>query len=99
MRALYNGVLAHITDETGDAVILDGELRVPYGDLSLIVEPTDAQIAAAQAGDEIPLDPTEGETLAAELRDIGADDRLIADVLDMHARLRPIAIQRGGARP
>lgn len=59
MKAIYRGVVCHVTDDTGNGVILDGELEVLFSDLGLVIDPTDAQVEAAQQGTTIPMDPDE----------------------------------------
>lgn len=82
MKALYRGHVATITDAMGnpsptgdrlwdmDGAVLDAELWVSFADRDLIVDPTDAQVAAARERRPIPPDPdTEAEVrrLVSEL--------------------------------
>lgn len=94
MKAIYRGILAYVTDETGYGVVLDGEMYVPYSDLGLVVDPTDAQVAAAKAGDDIPLDDTESSDLADFLREVGTDNPTINEALRLWREERPRQIQR-----
>ena len=55
-------------DETGDGVVLDCGHTVDYGDPTLIVDPTDEQIAAVLAGRPIPPDPDDDATMEASVR-------------------------------
>ena len=94
MKAIYRGRLAHVTDETGAGVVLDGDLFVGYEDSGLIVDPNDDQVAAAEAGSTIPMDPDEGAELEAILRSAPVSEDTIQSVLSEWARARPVDIQR-----
>jgi len=60
--------LAHQVDEIGTGVVLDCGHTVDYDDLTLIVDPTDDQVAAAVAGRPIPPDPEDEAELEATIR-------------------------------
>jgi|GEM_PF-6651708 len=101
MKAIYKGVLARITSDTGDGVILDGEMFVDYGDMSLIIDPTDAQVAASEAGEEIPVEQAELDDIReifAELRTIKPEQRPTIDEADAtYPQVRRASIQRRNA--
>lgn len=68
MKAIYKGQVHQIVEDTGSGLILDhddepGWISVDFGERSLIVDPTDAQIDAANAGRPIPPDPSDTITV------------------------------------
>lgn len=95
MMAIYKGVLAYVTDDDGQGVILDGELHVNYGDIGLVIDPTDAQIVAARNGDPIPLDSEERGEIETIMRAMpGVPEGTIRAALSRWVEERPKAIQR-----
>jgi hypothetical protein len=59
MHAIYEGRVFRLGDDLNDCLLLDRETgaevrRVPYGAPTLIVDPTDAQVEAAEQGRPIP---------------------------------------------
>jgi hypothetical protein len=97
-QAIYRGRLATITDDTGDGVILDGELFVSYGDHGLFIDPTDAQIEAVEQGNEIPLDDEETAFVEEWARLTGAfsEDQISKGMAEWKAERR--AGLQGGTR-
>ena len=89
MKAIYRGVVCHITDSTGESVILDHELEVPFGSPGLIVDPTDEQVEAAEAGSEIPADPDIEGDLVEIMAGMGASPEVIAEALAIHRERYP----------
>lgn len=49
MRAIYRGHLSTITDDTGDGVVLDDDMWVPFNDPDLVIDPTDDEVDAAHS--------------------------------------------------
>lgn len=95
MKAIYRGVVCHVTDETKDGVILDGELAVSFSDLGLVIDPTDQQIEAAHRGDTIPMEPEERAFLEDLARTVGGyTDSEIEAAATRHEDMRAAAIQR-----
>lgn len=70
MYAIYTGRLAHIIEDLGDEVEIefaDGQRTViAYGAATLVIDPTDDQVAAARAGLPIPRDLTFEREVRAE---------------------------------
>ena len=97
MRAIYKGVIANVTDDTGAGLILDGELYVSFADLGLVIDPTDAQLEAARNGEEIPLDDDETRDIAGILAPMG-DNPTVAEAIRLWGSERSKAIQRRGDR-
>ena len=46
MKAIYQSKLYYIEEAEGDCVLLEDGTRVPYGDPSLIIDPTDDEVDA-----------------------------------------------------
>ena len=72
MRLIYKGRAGWMADEIdGDTIVFEDQdgnrWSVSYGDLDLIVDPTDDQLEAALAGEPIPDDPEADAELAAML--------------------------------
>lgn len=96
MKAIYRGRLAHVTDERFEGVVLDGDLFVSYGDMALVVDPTDAQVEAAKNGDEIPLDPEDEREFTDFLKHLAGEppNPTVIEALRLWERERPKQIQR-----
>jgi hypothetical protein len=78
MKAIYKGHIHHIIEDTGTGLILDhddepGWFKVDFGDRFLIVDPTDDQVDAANAGDPIPPDPEDEPVFVTLLRHLSRD--------------------------
>lgn len=96
MKAIYHGVECNVTDELIDGVVLDGELRVGYGDLGLVIDPTDAQLEACRAGEEIPLDAQDEAEYMALLDRLAGDppNPAVLEAKALWQREHPKQIQR-----
>lgn len=98
--AIYKGILAYVTGDTGKGVILDNEIEVDFADMGLILDPTDAQVEAAKSGDEIPVDPDEDAELEAFMRQMfegRVPESTIRGAMEHYRAERPVAQQRRNA--